>query len=265
MAKNFSTIQVDETGGIHTIIFNRPERRNALNPEMIREITEALDVSEHCACGAILLTGAGGAFCSGMDLDHLRTHPNQRPEEQRADLESFMWLMRRLHESAKPTIAAVNGPALAGGCGLATLCDFTVAANSAKFGYPEVKVGFIPAVVSVFLVEMVGEKRTRELLLSGRLLTSEEAFAMGLVTELTAQDRLIQRARALAAELMKNSPESMREVKKLLISASKERLDRELRRGLCWSERVLNSRNFQEGIQAFLEKREPVWTARAHQ
>ena len=108
-----------------------------------------------------MLTGAGTAFCSGMDLENLKSLTHQRPEDQRADAESTMWMMRRLYELTKPTIAAVNGPAIAGGAGLATLCDFTLAAPTAKFGYSEVRIGFIPAIVSVFLLEMIGEKKAK--------------------------------------------------------------------------------------------------------
>src|SRR6202167_1525817 len=162
---------------------NRPERRNALNPQMIAELTHAFGESGMCSCGVVVLTGAGTAFCSGMDLENLKSLSDQRPEDQRADAEATMWMMRRLYELTKPTIAAVNGAAIAGGAGLATLCDFTLAAPQAKFGYTEVRIGFIPAIVSVFLLEMIGDKRARDLLLSGRILTADEALALGLITE----------------------------------------------------------------------------------
>ena len=162
----------------------------------------------------------------------------------------------------KPTIAAVNGPAIAGGTGLATLCDFTLAAPKAKFGYTEVKIGFIPAIVSVFLLEMVGEKKAKSLLLSGKILDAEEALSLGLVTEVVPEGELIPRVRALAALLLKNSPESMSAVKKLLSSFAKERLDRDLARAMRWNEKIRNSADFREGLQAFLEKREPVWPSR---
>src|SRR5271154_7267517 len=161
---------------------NRPERRNALNPQMIAELTHALGESATCSCGVVVLTGAGTAFCSGMDLENLKSLSDQRPEDQRADAEATMWMMRRLYELTKPTIAAVNGAAIAGGTGLATLCDFTLAAPQAKFGYTEVRIGFIPAIVSVFLERQVGEKAARELLLTGRLIEAAEACALGLVT-----------------------------------------------------------------------------------
>ncbi len=262
MAVNYSTLQIREADGIHTITLNRPERRNALNPQLIAELTHAMGEASVCDCEVVVLTGAGTAFCSGMDLENLRTLTDQRPEDQRVDAESMMWMMRRLYELAKPTIAAVNGPAIAGGAGLATLCDFTLAASHAKFGYTEVKIGFIPAIVSVFLLEMIGEKIAKTLLLSGKILDAQEALALGLVTEVVPEGELMQRTNALASTLLKNSPESMSAVKKLLCGFAKERLDRDLARAMRWNEKIRNSPDFREGLTAFLEKREPVWPGR---
>ena len=262
MAINYATLEIKEADGIHTITLNRPERRNALNPQMIAELTHALGESAACACGVVVLTGAGTAFCSGMDLESLKTLTHQRPEDQRIDAESMMYMMRRLYELTKPTIAAVNGPAIAGGTGLATLCDFTLAAPQAKFGYTEVKIGFIPAIVSVFLLEMIGEKKAKTLLLSGRVLDAEEALSFGLVTEVIPEGELSARVRALAELLLKNSPESMSAVKKLLSGYAKERLDRDLTRAMRWNEKTRNSADFKEGLSAFLEKRDPVWPGR---
>ncbi len=262
MAINYATLEIKEASGIHTITLNRPERRNALNPQMIAELTHALGEAGACPCGVVVLTGAGTAFCSGMDLENLKSLSNQRPEDQRADAEATMWMMRRLYELTKPTIAAVNGAAIAGGTGLATLCDFTLAAPQAKFGYTEVKIGFIPAIVSVFLLEMIGEKKAKALLLSGRILDAEEALSMGLVTEVVPEGELNARVQALAALLLKNSPESMSAVKKLLSGFAKDRLDRDLARAMRWNEKIRNSPDFKEGLQAFLEKRDPVWPGR---
>ncbi len=247
MAIHYATLEIKEADSTHTITLNRPDRRNALNPQMIAELTHAFGEASSCACGVVVLTGAGTAFCSGMDLENLKTLTHQRPEDQRADAEATMWMMRRLYELTKPTIAAVNGPAIAGGTGLATLCDFTLAAPQARFGYTEVKIGFIPAIVSVFLLEMVGEKKAKSLLLSGSILNAEEAMAQGLVTELVAEGQLMTRVGELAALLLKNSPESMSAVKKLLCSFAKDRLDRDLARAMRWNEKIRNSPDFREG------------------
>ena len=262
MAINYATLEIKEADGIHTITLNRPERRNALNPQMIAEIIHALGEAATCSCGVVVLTGAGTAFCSGVDLDNLKSLSTQRPEDQRADAESMMWMMRRLYELAKPTIAAVNGPAIAGGTGLATLCDFTLAEPNARFGYTEVKIGFIPAIVSVFLLEMIGEKKAKSLLLSGRILEAEEACSLGLVTEVVPAGELMARVNALAGLLLRNSPESMSAIKKLLSGFAKDRLDRDLARAMRWNEKIRNSADFREGLGAFLDKRDPIWPGR---
>jgi methylglutaconyl-CoA hydratase len=262
VAVKYATLQIKEDGGIHSITLNRPERRNALNPQMIAELTHAFGDAAACNCRVIVLTGNGTSFCSGMDLESLKTLNDQRPEDQRADAEAMMWMMRRLYELTKPTIAAVNGPAIAGGTGLATLCDFTLAAPQARFAYTEVKIGFIPAIVSVFLLEMVGEKKAKSLLLSGRTLDAQEALQIGLVSEVVAEGQLMTRVQELAAMLIRNSPESMAAVKKLLSSFAKDRLDRDLARAMRWNEKVRNSADFREGLTAFLEKRDPVWAPR---
>src|SRR5216683_1063176 len=210
----------------------------------------------------VIVTGAGQAFCSGMDLENLKQLAGRTHEQNLQDSETMARLFRSIHEFPKPLIAAVNGPAIAGGTGLATLCDFTLAAPRARFGYTEVRIGFIPAIVSVFLLEMVGEKKAKSLLLSGRILDAEEAMAQGLVNELVAEDQLMSRVRELAALLLRNSPESMSAVKKLLCSFAKERLDRDLARAMRWNEKIRNSPDFHEGLSAFLEKRDPIWPGR---
>ncbi|HEV2276473.1 MAG TPA: enoyl-CoA hydratase/isomerase family protein [Acidobacteriaceae bacterium] len=256
-------MNVEESEGIHTITLNRPERRNALSLPLIRDLIQALEDAERCCCGALLITGAGSAFCSGMDLDDLQAGGGG--EESSTGLQAFLLLMRRLYDFSKPTIAAVNGPALAGGSGLAMQCDFTLAADRAKFGYTEVRIGFIPAVVSVFLVSMIGEKRARGLLLSGRIFTSKEALDLGLITEVTSETELISRSRSLAASLLRNSPEAMRSMKQLLNDFSRTRLDAELRQAIEQGQKLRAHPDFHEGIRAFLEKRDPVWPSRRRQ
>src|SRR5437870_13669967 len=129
----------------------------------------------------LILTGAGKAFCSGMDLDNLKALLGRSVEQNLKDSETMVRLFRTLYEFPKVTIAAVNGPAIAGGTGLAVLCDFTLAVPEAKFGYTEVKIGFVPAIVSTFLLRQVGEKHARDLLLTGRIIGVDEAFSNGLI------------------------------------------------------------------------------------
>lgn len=171
-------------------------------------------------------------------------------------------LFRTLYDFPKPTIAAVNGPAIAGGTGLATLCDFTLAVPEAKFGYTEVRIGFVPAIVSSFLIANVGEKRARDLLLTGRTFGAEEARALGLVNEIVASEQLMSRAQELAAQLLENSPASLQATKKLLSSYTREQLDRQVAQAVQSNAGIRQTADFKEGITAFLEKRKPTWTGK---
>jgi methylglutaconyl-CoA hydratase len=152
-------------------------------------------------------------------------------------------------------------PALAGGCGIATLCDFTLAVPEAKFGYTEVRVGFIPALVSMFLERQVGEKLARDLLLTGRTVDAAEAKAIGLVTRVVPPDQLLPAARELAATLIDNSPGSLLATKRLLVRASEAEIDRRIELAVAESVAIRSTPDFREGLAAFLEKRKPHWSA----
>jgi methylglutaconyl-CoA hydratase len=162
----YKTIQVTYDSGIATITLNRPDKRNAISFDLIDDLLGALKEVEDSDALVLILTGAGTAFSSGMDLENLKSLIGRSPEENLKDSETMVRLFRTLYEFPKVTIAAVNGAAIAGGTGLALLCDFTLAVPEAKFGYTEVRIGFVPAIVSTFLLRQVGEKQARDLLLS---------------------------------------------------------------------------------------------------
>jgi methylglutaconyl-CoA hydratase len=255
----FRYIEVDSARGVQTITLNRPEKRNALSPELIDELTQALEHTATCNCGVVILTGAGSAFCAGLDMEHLETMTARTIEQHRRDSENMARVLRTLYEFPKPVIAAVNGPAIAGGMGLATLCDFTYAVPDARFGYTEVRVGFVPAIVASFLLRQVGEKRTRELLLSGRIIKTDEALRLGLVTRIVQPDDLLAEAHALAQSLLLNSPQAMRAVKELLAGHSANQLDEEIEDAIAANALQRSSEDFREGVRAFLEHRRPEW------
>lgn len=263
---NYTTLRVELEGGLVAITLDRPEKRNALNAVMIDELQRALEAAaEDAACGVVLLTGAGAAFCAGMDLAYLEGLNDKTPEEHRADTEQIARLLRTLYDLSKPTIAAVNGAAVAGGMGLATVCDFTLAVPEAKFGYTEVRIGFIPAIVSVFLRDQIGDKRARDLLLTGRLIEAREAFESGLVTRIVPADGLMPEARELAARLLQNSPQAMRATKRLLSDYARARLDREIEAAIAANVAARATEDFREGVRAFLEKRKPSFGERHHE
>lgn len=242
------------------LTLNRPEKRNALNPAMMEELTRALEAAaKDEACRVILLTGAGEAFCAGMDLEHLEALSAKTPEEHRADSESIAGLLRTLYDVPKPTIAAVNGAAIAGGMGLATICDFTLAVPEAKFGYTEVKIGFVPAIVSAFLRMQVGDKQARDLLLTGRIINAQDAWELGLVTRVVPGAELMHEARGLAKKLLLNSPAAVQATKQLLSGHARRYLDEEIERAIAVNVQVRATEDFREGVRAFLEKRKPNW------
>ncbi len=258
----YETIQLDQDRYVAMLTLHRPERRNAITDQMVDELHNALDEIQKGPLRVAILTGAGPAFCAGMDLGYLKEASTRSVEEVRHDARKIAHLFNRLYEFPKPLVAAVHGAALAGGCGVATLCDFTLADPEAQFGYPEVRVGFIPAIVSAFVVRQVGEKRARDLLLSGRLLSAEEARALGLVTEVVAAANLMARAHELAASIAEMSPAALSHTKRLLIRVQAADLEREIDLGVEASAEMRGTADFREGVAAFLEKRKPVWTGR---
>lgn len=259
---NFNTIQLAYDRGLATITLNRPEKRNAISFELIDDLLRALDELAKSDAIVLILTGAGKAFCSGMDLDNLKTLLGRSPEQNLKDSQTMVQLFRSLYEFPKVTIAAVNGAAIAGGTGLALLCDFTLAVPEAKFGYTEVRIGFVPAIVSTFLLRQVGEKQARDLLLSGRLFGAEDAVRMGLVNEVVAPEKLMIRAHELAAVLMENSPASLRATKQLLTDHARAELDAQIEAAVRENAKIRTTADFREGITSFLEKRKPVWTGK---
>src|ERR1700683_215418 len=259
---NYQTLQLDFEPAIATITLNRPDKRNAISYELIHDLIRALEEVNNSSVRILILTGKGKAFCSGMDLDNLKALIGRTPEQNLEDSRTMVSLFRSLYEFPKPTIAAVNGPAIAGGTGLALLCDFTLAVPEAKFGYTEVRIGFVPAIVSTFLLRQTGEKHARDLLLTGRIIGADEAARMGLVNEIVASETLMTRARELAALLIENSPASLRATKKLLSDHARAELDKQIDAAVRENAAVRTPADFREGITSFLEKRKPVWTGK---
>lgn len=255
----YETLLLDISGHLATITLNRPEKRNAISAKMIAELQTALDEIESSHARVGIVTGAGKAFCAGMDLETLANIANQTAAENQDDSRRIARMFRRIWSFSKPLVAAVNGAALAGGCGIATLCDFTLAVPEAKFGYTEVKIGFLPAIVSVFLTRQIGEKRARDLLLTGRIVDAREAKELGLITEIVEGDRLQARTRELADILIASSPSSLTRAKRLLTTAAAAGVDADLERAVLESARIRCTADFKEGLASFLEKRKPIW------
>ena len=254
------TIRYEVEPPLAIITLNRPAKRNALNPQLIAEITNAFTAAAVDPwCRVVLLRAEGRAFCAGLDLESLRDISQLSPEENLEDSRRLATMLRNIYALPKPVIAIVNGPAVAGGCGLATVCDFTLATPAAKFGYTEVRIGFIAAIVSVFLTRLIGEKGARDLLLSGRLIDAAEAARLGLVNEVVEAERIEDTARRLALELAKNSPAALAVAKQSFVALHGKEFDAELDHACRMNAEARSSPECIEGIRAFLEKRPPNW------
>jgi methylglutaconyl-CoA hydratase len=257
---SYPTLKLAFDSGVATITLNRPDKRNAISYELIGDLLPALDEVNKSQARVLILTGAGRAFCSGMDLENLKALTGRTPEQNLEDSRTMVSLFRSLYEFPKPTIAAVNGAAIAGGTGLALLCDFTLAVPEAKFGYTEVRIGFVPAIVSTFLLRQVGEKIARDLLLTGRIFDAEEAHRIGLVGEIVPAENLMNRARELAALLIESSPLSLTYTKRMLTEHGRAELDAQIETAIQENAGIRATNDFREGITSFLEKRKPHWT-----
>jgi methylglutaconyl-CoA hydratase len=255
----YSTLKFERDGKIAIVTLNRPEKRNAISTPMIEDIFAALNAAqEDSSIRVVILTGAGKAFCSGMDLETLQAIAKQSHDENLADSRRMARMFQLVYGFPKPLITAVNGAAIAGGCGLATLSDFTIAAPEAKFGYTEVRIGFIPALVSVMLRRQVGEKHARDLLLTGRIIDAADAFRLGLVNEIVPLEDLMKRAREVAIMYLESSPVSLGMTKRLLMSYD-NRMHEELELATQENARIRGTEDFREGLASFLEKRKPKW------
>ena len=259
---SYKTLQLVFDSAVATVTLNRPDKRNAVSYELIDDLIRALEEIRDSPARILILTGAGKAFCSGMDLDNLKALIGRTPEQNLDDSRTMVSLFRSLYGFPKPTIAAVNGAAIAGGTGLALLCDFTLAVPEAKFGYTEVRIGFVPAIVSTFLLRQVGEKIARDLLLTGRIFDATEALKLGLINEIVPSDQLLVRARELATQLAENSPLSLFYTKRLLTDHARAELDTQIEAAVRENAGIRESADFREGIESFLEKRKPKWTGR---
>ncbi|SEG41741.1 enoyl-CoA hydratase/isomerase family protein [Algoriphagus boritolerans] len=243
------------------ITLNRPEKRNALSPELIGQLASAFNVFENePRVKVVILEAEGKAFCAGADLDYIQQMQHFSFDENLADSNRLKSLFAQIYEFPKVVISQVQGHALAGGCGLVTVCDFAFAAPEALFGYTEVKIGFIPALVSVFLSEQIGQAKTTEMLLSGELISSSKSVSLGLITEVVEREFLEKRTREFAEKLATaNSPFSMQETKRLLRSLGKAERDRALDLAAEANAKARGHADCVKGIAAFLGKSKPSW------
>lgn len=250
----------EQRGSVGLVTLNRPDKRNAMSQALVAELGDAIGRhAAHAATRVLVLTGAGGTFCAGMDLREASDAAQTPESEQRAIAETraLADLVHQVHTFPKITIAAVNGDALAGGAGLAMACDFVVMADGARLGYPEVLRGLVPAIVMHDLVRLLGERRARQLLLTGSAIDARTAHAWGLANEVTPAGRCLDEALAGAERALVAGPMAVATIKRLLDEATKRLPD--LRGPAAVTASVRVSEEAVEGMRAFLERRPPRW------
>lgn len=258
----FDSIKLDLDAKLATATMwlNRPDKRNALNSDLFNSIAGELDrLRVNDAVRTVFIRGEGAAFCAGADLDEVRAIQTASANDNRTAAELARDCFLKLYSFPKPTVALVHGPALAGGAGLAGCCDFVIATHEATFGYPEVKIGFVPAIVMVFLTHQVGERNARDLCLSGRTIGADEAYRMGLVSKVVAPAELDSEAQTFAEHMRGNSPQAMATVKRLFGGIHGLGMEGALASAVDENAASRGTDDCREGIAAFLEKRKPKW------
>jgi methylglutaconyl-CoA hydratase len=249
-------VLLERHDAVAVLTLNRPEPKNALSPGLLQALQERLEQLEtDPTIRALVLTGAGGIFSSGADLANLKNLLSASAEAQKQDSSLIAKTLRQVYQYPKPIIAALEGAAIAGGAGLATACDLVVAAEDCKIGYTEVRLGFVAAIVSVFLIRAVGEKHARDLLLTGRLLLAPEAERMGLVNRVVAKGRALETAVQWATELAQHPGTALASTKDLLSSLYGMGLDESLRHAVVVNAWIRGTEDLRSGVTAFLEKK----------
>ncbi len=245
-----------------TITLNRPDQRNAMDDLMVKELTTAFSMAaKDPDARVVVLAANGSAFCAGADLEYLGRVVSYDHDENLQDASRLAHLYRIMYELRKPVIAVVDGPAIAGGCGLASACDFIIAGRDrARFGYSEVRIGFIPAIVMIFLMKRVGEGRARELVLRGNVLTAEEARAIGLASIVVPSSELETTVRSLVSELAEqNSPMAMSLCKEMLSKLHGMNFPDAMEFASNMNAAARMTADCKRGIAAFLKKEHITW------
>lgn len=258
---DYQYLLVTEDGQRLDIQLNRPEKRNALNRQLIAELGKAFDFAEgNSNIRTVVLKGDEKAFCSGADLAYLKEMRSYSDQENLEDSLQLGELFLKIYTLSKPVIAMVEGPALAGGCGLASVCDFVYASEEAIFGYPEVKIGFVAALVSTFLIRQIGERKARELLLTGKILSANQAHELGLINDIFDRKILPNAVQELSDKLSKNSPQALAVTKRNLLAEFEfAQIESELKRLAKINSDFRRTEDFLEGVTSFIEKRKPQW------
>ncbi len=244
-----------QSAKLSIITLNRPERRNALNLDLMNEFIAALKVaSDETTERVLIIRGAGAAFCAGLDLK------GATPQNAHATAEMVAKLLTALSQTRLITIAAVHGAAVAGGAGIMSACDYVVAAERTKIGYPEIRRGLVPALVMTFLRRQLRERDTRELLLGGDIIGAQRALEMGLVNRVVPPAEVMNEAQKFADLVLQGAPEAVIQTKRMIEELWSSPVEKDIEIALNHHMKARDSAEAREGIAAFNEKRPPKWT-----
>jgi methylglutaconyl-CoA hydratase len=243
------------------ITLNRSEKRNALNYDVVAELKQVFETAEKDeTCKIVVLRAEGKVFCAGADLEYLQRLQSFDYHDNLADSNHLMQLFHQIYSLKKVVIGQVHGHAVAGGCGLASVCDFSFAVPAANFGFTEVRIGFVPAIVMVFLVRKIGESNVRKLLLSGQMVSAQEAQAMGLITRVVEPDQLEKTVEDYAQMLCReNSGQSMDLIKQMIGRVQEMPLVEGLRYAAEMNAMAREAEDCKRGIASFLAKEKISW------
>ena len=260
MERTYRTIRVASEGGTACVTLARPSARNAFDAEMISELDAALDrLAEDGALRALVLTGEGSVFSAGADASWMRAAGAMSEADGRIDATKLATLFRKLDEFPCPTIAAVQGAALGGGAGLVAAADIAIAEEGAKFGFTEVRLGIVPAVISSFVVRAIGPRHARRYFTTGEIFDAGRAAAIGLVSEVVPSGKAAERAAEIVAALLQVGPAATRVAKSLVAAVAGSPLNVALPQCAALIAAIRRTPEAQEGLAAFLEKRPPAW------
>ena len=252
------TIRVESTGAVTRVTLDRPDVRNAFNDSVVLELTEAFENLPDTT-RVVVLSGEGKAFCAGADLTWMKKSATYTREQNVDDAGSMVRLFDAVNRCSRPVVGRVNGTALGGGVGLVSCCDIVVASQKAKFGFTEVRLGLIPAVISPYVIDRIGAARARRLFVTGEIFDADQACRIGLVDEVVSLESLDDRVNALVEMILQNGPVAVTEAKNLVLEVTARERDSALSFAVNKIAELRVSQEGQEGLAAFLEKREPGW------
>jgi methylglutaconyl-CoA hydratase len=256
---NWHTLDVTISGAVATVTLNRPRVHNAFNETAIKELEHSFRMfGDREEVRVIVLTGSGTTFCAGADLGWMKRMAEIPYEENFADAYRLATMLRTLYHCPKPVIARVQGDAYGGGLGLIAVADIAIASSKASFGFSEVKLGLMPAVISPFVIQAIGSRPARRYFVTGERFTAQEACRIGLVHEVVTPDVLDARLNSIVTQITQNGPQAVIESKRLIqdIDLLSEKLAVDTAERIA---RLRGSEEAREGVQAFLEKRRPSW------